>query len=266
MDNLKTFEITSQRNGTFAAFKEILSSRGISKHHQAIISGRKAVLQIMAEHPGRCIGLITGFEMPDQPEIEAAQKNTGRELTLYRLHAELFRDLDVFGTKTPLLLVSTPPVAEWATGKSPGCELVIAFQDPSNVGAVIRSAVAFGVKRIILGPGCAHPFHPKSTRAASGTVFIADYFKIKSYEDLATPSAPVIALDMHGEELSNFHFPDHFILVPGVEGPGVPANLHATRVTIQINSKVESLNAMAATSIALHQWSVQIRSQFATRH
>ena len=41
-------------------------------------------------------------------------------------------------------------------------------QDPGNVGTLLRSAAAFGFDGVLLGPGCAAPFAPKTLRASMG--------------------------------------------------------------------------------------------------
>ncbi|MDP2876222.1 MAG: TrmH family RNA methyltransferase, partial [Holophaga sp.] len=43
-----------------------------------------------------------------------------------------------------------------------------AIQDPGNLGAVLRSAAAFGFDQALLGPGCADPFSPKALRGSMG--------------------------------------------------------------------------------------------------
>jgi 16S rRNA (guanine527-N7)-methyltransferase len=137
-----------------------------------------------------------------------------------------------------------------------GCTLFVPFQDPENVGAVIRSAAAFGVARVVLLREAAHPFHPRSARAAGPSLFQVPLLRGPSLADLETRHAPLIALATDGPELAAEPFPERFGLVPGVEGPGLPAHLRGgTRRRIPIAPGVESLNAAAATAIALYAWS-----------
>ena len=64
---------------------------------------------------------------------------------------------------------------------------------------------------------------------------------------------PLISLDTTGPELSESPFPDRFGLVVGVEGPGLPAHLReGPKRRIAMQPGVESLNAAAATAIALY--------------
>ncbi|OPZ80339.1 MAG: SpoU rRNA Methylase family protein [bacterium ADurb.Bin429] len=63
----------------------------------------------------------------------------------------------------------------------------------------------------------------------------------------------IVALDARGTDIAAFDFPDRFILLPGIEGPGLPAELRRSTVSVPIAGAVESLNAYAALSIALYE-------------
>ncbi len=156
-----------------------------------------------------------------------------------------------------MLLVKVPEIRTWteASGWPHGCTLFVPFQDPENVGAVIRSAAAFGVKRVVLLREAAHPFHPRSGRAAGPALFQLELLQGPSLSELRGSGAPLIALDTTGPELSEAPFPERFGLVVGVEGPGLPAHLRqGERRRIAIQPGVESLNAAAAVAVALYVW------------
>ena len=178
----------------------------------------------------------------------------------YRFSKPLFKELDVAGTNSPLLLVSVSPLPAWSDDEPwpEGCTLFIPFQDPENVGAVIRSAAAFGVARVILLKESAHPFHPRSSRAAGTALFQVSLLEGPSIHELGAQHGPLIALDTSGPALDESHFPSHFGLVVGVEGPGLPDRLRqGERRRIPIASAVESLNAATAAAVALYAWSRQ---------
>ena len=60
----------------------------------------------------------------------------------------------------------------WAPAPTgPLCVYLYGVHDPGNVGAVLRSAEAFGASSVVLGPGCADPFGPKAVRASMGAIF-----------------------------------------------------------------------------------------------
>ncbi len=244
-------DVSSESNATIKLARELLTGRGIRKHGQAIFSGSRAVAEVLSRFPERVEGWLTNVGgAPPPPEL-------GTRLTWYRLTDPLFKEIDTAGTKAPLLLVNVPPMEEWTPEATwpEGCTLFIPFQDPENVGAMIRSAAAFGVKRAVLLREAAHPFHPKSLRAAGPAVFQVQLMQGPSIKDLASGDVPLIALDGEGADLSSEPFPERFGLVPGVEGPGLPEHLrrgHSRRIPIEAG--VESLNAATATAIALYAW------------
>jgi len=55
--------------------------------------------------------------------------------------------------------------------QGPLCVYLHGVHDPGNIGAVLRSAEAFGASCVALGPGTADPFGPKAVRASMGSVF-----------------------------------------------------------------------------------------------
>ncbi len=120
-----------------------------------------------------------------------------------------------------------PELAEWSddTPWPEGCTLFVPFQDPENVGAVIRSAAAFEVARVVLLREAAHPFHPEAPRAAGPALFQVPLRHGPSLQDLASRHVPIIALATEGPEIASAPLPERFGLVPGVEGPGLPAHL-----------------------------------------
>jgi len=165
--------------------------------------------------------------------------------------------LDTAGTHAPLLMVRTPEMPAWddAAAWPEGCTLFVPFQDPENVGAVLRSAAAFGVPRVVLLREAAHPFHPKAARAAGTALFQVEMLRGPSIQDLASGHAPIIALDADGPDLNSVPWPDRFGLVPGVEGPGLPGVLRkGPKRRIPMAPGVESLNAAVATAVALYAW------------
>ena len=155
-----------------------------------------------------------------------------------------------------MLLVRAGPFPLWRNENlPPGCTLFIPFQDPANVGGVIRSAAAFGVTQVVLLREAAHPFHPRSTRAAGSALFRIPLQKGPSIKDLKESRHSMITLSPEGADITNYEFPDRFGLLPGMEGPGLPQNVQSrTSLSIPMVQGVESLNAAMATGIALYQW------------
>jgi 16S rRNA (guanine(527)-N(7))-methyltransferase RsmG len=243
-------EVSSDANPTFKLCRELLGGRGIRKQGRALLAGPRPISEVLSHWPERAEAWLTDPQGPPPPP-------SAQGLTWLRLAGPLYRELDVSGTHSPLLLVRTPEIAEWSDDATwpGGCTLFVSFQDPENVGAVLRSASAFGVARVVLLKEAAHPFHPKATRASGPAPFQLRLEQGPSIHELASRHAPLIALSTDGPALDVAPFPAIFGLVPGQEGPGLPPHLRAgERRRIPIAEGVESLNAVTATAIALYTW------------
>lgn len=251
--------ITSAENKKFKELKKISLGDNIRKKGSALISGKKIINEIIARGTpaSRELVLPDGYAENSDTMNAAIGEFAGRR-SLVVLKKSLFNEIDVFNTGDPLLVAEIPDMEVWNGDIGPGCTLVVPFQDPVNVGSVIRSAVGFGVKNIIVLREAAHPFHPRSVRASAGSVFSANYLKGPSIRDLPEMMrdrlAEVVALDPGGPPLDSFLFPEKFILIPGLEGPGLPEALKKTSLSIPLAGEVESLNGPVAASIALYAW------------
>jgi tRNA G18 (ribose-2'-O)-methylase SpoU len=242
--------ITSPNNPTVKILITLARARGIKKHGIALLSGPKQIREVLKEFPDRVQGFV--FTEGQKPSAEAARE----EIPLYHVVPELFHKIDPFDMGQPMLMVRVDPFPLWSIDKwPPGCTLCIPFQDPVNVGAVIRSAAAFGVSRIVVLKEAAHPFLPKSARAAGSALFRIPICEGPSLEGLNVSSVPMITLSPGGEDIEGYSFPETFCLVPGLEGPGLPKNLRRHRIlSIPMEPSVDSLNAALATGIALYKW------------
>ncbi len=247
---METKTITSRDNATFKRFLRIAKAKGIKKEGLALLSGPRPIEEVLRAFPRRAAGLIcTSDHDPLSLTLQQAHPR-------YRLSPDLFRLLDVFDTHAPLLLIQPEEIPRFSPAQcAHGCTLCIPFQDPVNVGAVIRSAAALAVSGIVILKEAAHPFHPKSLRGAGSTVFRIPIFQGPSIRDLHLGDVPLITLSLRGENLQAFTFPDTFCLLPGLEGPGLPEALRPYgRVRIPMAPGVNSLNAAAATAIVLYAW------------
>ncbi len=245
-------EVTSESNPTFKLARDLLSGKGIRRHGQALLSGPKPVAEVLERFPDHALAWVTPADGPPPPD-------SSKELLWLRMAGPLFREIDVAGTHAPILLIRVPAMPAWSPDEPwpDGCTLFVPFQDPENVGAVIRTAAAFGVARVVLLREAAHPFHPKAARAAGTALLQVPMLVGPSIGDLDVqhPEVPVIALDAEGSDLDAEPWPARFGLVPGVEGPGLPEGLRSgLRRRIPIAPGVESLNAATAAAVALYAW------------
>ncbi len=249
MDRHPVRPIASDQNPRFKELKKLLAGRGVRKSGHALVAGTRQVAEILARHPGACRAWI-GREERDPPPA-----GSPAHLEWLQLAPELFDLLDESGTRSPLLLVRLPEFRPWRPeeGFAPGCSLLVPFQDPENVGAVVRSAAAFGAAEVILLAECAHPFHPKALRASGGTALEVVFREGPALAELSD-DLPILALSPEGAPLQAAAFPPAFGLLAGMEGPGLPHRWRRRSLRIPIRPEVESLNAAAAVSVALYEW------------
>ena len=141
--------------------------------------------------------------------------------------------------------------------------LLESVRDPSNVGAIIRSAAAIGVDRLILSADCADIYHPRAVRASMGTLFNQ---RIDRVGDLTATVAELresgrrvfaAALNDRALPLGRFEILAGDAVVIGNEGHGLSAGVIAAcsdSVIIPMSERAESFNAAVAASILMWEF------------
>lgn len=139
------------------------------------------------------------------------------------------------------------------------------LQDPSNLGAISRTAEALGISGIIISGDSCDAYSPKVLRASMGTllrmpVFIADDINEFIRENSLRSFACVV--DKDAKSISEIDFKDGDVILIGNEGNGLKEETKDkaySRVTIKMQGKAESLNAAAAAAIAM--WELKGRAK-----
>ena len=242
--------ISSAQNAHVKRWVALQEARGIERFRQCLVSGEKVVRETLIQHPAQCLELIrrAGTPVPFPPPAH---------VKAYALTTPLFKKIDLFGTGAPALVCQVPPFPSANLEVRPrGLEILCPLGDPANVGALIRTAAAMGVERIILLKESAHPYHPKAIRAASGATFKVSLAQGPSIRDLPE-AATWVTLDAQGESLPAFQWPKDVRLLVGEEGPGLPPRSPGTRLAVPMTNSVESLNAVIAAGMALYAYRVQ---------
>lgn len=132
------------------------------------------------------------------------------------------------------------------------------LRDPGNLGAVIRSAVAFGVQHIVLSADSADIYNPKTVRAAMGTMFGVKISIVSDFESFVTAAKEsgrrVFTAELRdgAKSIKEIGLTGDDIFVIGNEGHGIPTEISSVctgSVYIPISEGAESLNASVAAAV-----------------
>jgi TrmH family RNA methyltransferase len=134
------------------------------------------------------------------------------------------------------------------------------ISDPGNLGTIIRTALWFGVKTIILSPGSVDPYNPKTVRSSSGAVFDTQIYENISFDLLRSLLANrgyrfIGTTPRDGLELSRWVPGPRSVILFGQEASGLSQLLKSAtdqQITIPCAGRSESLNLGVSAGIILY--------------
>ena len=130
------------------------------------------------------------------------------------------------------------------------------IRDPGNLGTILRSALWFGFKNIILSSGSVDPYNPKAIRSGMGSHFGLNLYQNVRLNDFIKTHL-IVSGSTYGEDVSVFKLPEKYVLVLGNEAHGISKSIEPLiqkSVSIKRLGKGESLNLSSAASILMYSF------------
>lgn len=186
----------------------------------------------------------------------------------FQLSARAFSSVAGTETSQGIFSLLEPRHYTWPE-LTPAPALVVAadgIQDPGNLGTIVRSSEAFGATGIVLVGSSVRIANGKFLRATAGSIFRMPYrANMESGELRQAAQESGLALyslvPQGGKDIGEVDFNRGCVVIVGNEGAGVSSELLDASERISIGtSRVESLNAAVACSIALFEASKRRRA------
>ncbi len=190
--------------------------------------------------------------------VVSLEKNADK---VYYVSDSLYASMSDTLTPQGVMAVIAKPELEIRLDKNGKYIALECVQDPANLGAVSRSAEAFGLSGLVLSADCCDAFSPKALRASMGALFripviiTNDIIGLFNEADISTFACVV---DSSAKPISSVEFPSGSAAIIGNEGNGLRAETieaASERITIPMSGRAESLNAAVAAAITI--WEMQ---------
>ena len=223
------------------------------KERRALIEGPHLVSTLL-DRGWKPVCLIASETAARDPEIQAILEKAKVEVV--ELSDGVFNS--TVDTETPQGIAAEIEIPENRKAGQRSCIFLEGIQDAGNVGAIIRSAAAFGAGEVILDSACADPWSPKALRAGMGGHFSLAIRNVATLDrELETFSGRLLCtVAREGVSLGKADLSGRLGWVLGSEGKGVSAQALKEadqQITIPTAPGTESLNVAAAAAICLYE-------------
>jgi len=256
-------QISSSANPRYRALRKLVqSSQERRKTGLSVLDG----VHLAAAYRGH-VGLPRTIAVSRSalanPEVGELLQNT-KGVEILALGDALFATLSSVATPTGILAVVETPRPQPAPRDLDACVMLEDLQDPGNLGSILRSCAASGIRHVLLSRGSVHAWSPRVLRAGMGAHFalaiheevdlVAVAREFAGSRIATQPAAPrtLFDADLKGPVALMF----------GNEGSGLSASLLEAAdcvVSIPMPGKAESLNVAAAAAVCLFERVRQLR-------
>lgn len=255
MQNLPLFSIQSKDNSKLKTLKGLLEQHNIRKKLQQSVLEGAHLLETYLQQLGQPHSVFSTEAGLAHTENQVALAQL--QCPIYILPENLFNNISKLGKSSALISIINIPTTPSQWQRTQDTLVLDAIQDAGNVGTLLRSAAAVGIKQIIATTGTAKLWSPKVLRASMGANFSLNLFENIDENDI-----------IHGFDIDVFATSSHqatslyqrdlrspCVWILGNEGQGVKPQFlqHAQAVCIPQPGGQESLNVAIAGSICLFE-------------
>jgi TrmH family RNA methyltransferase len=252
-----TKRIASRENALYKSLARLASSsRARREQGAALLDGPHLVAAFRAggEAAETIVASESGYARSEIRALFDATPARARVLLADRL----FDSLAQVATPTGILAVVRTPAPAAEPDALETCVMLEGLQDPGNLGSILRTAVAAGVRQVFLGTGCVFAWAPKVLRAGQGAHFGVSIHEGVGLARLAGRfPGTVVGTDPHATtSVFDLDLTGPVAWVFGGEGGGVSPELAAratVRARIPMPGSTESLNVAAAAAVCLFE-------------
>jgi len=248
--------ITSRDNPRVRRWQKLVrDARERWKQKRVLIEGEHLV-EAFFDSGGKIEELI--LSKAAAAKFDGLARRTGKTPVL--LGDAVFQSITDTESPSGLAVEISIPKTKAELNKVASCIFLEGIQDAGNVGAILRSAAAFGVRHAVLGKGCADAWSPKVLRAGMGAHFS---MALVQSADLAQAIAAfggkvACTVPRDGISIEQADLSGRVGWIFGAEGQGVSKTLAARatlKVSIPMPGGAESLNVAAAAAICFYELS-----------
>jgi TrmH family RNA methyltransferase len=256
--------ISSRDNAFYKELKGLAtSSQARRKAGQSLLDGVHLCQSWLDLNgaPLHCVVSEGALANPEVAAIVARAEGAGTPVTA--LPDALFGAISQVEHGVNLVFLVETPRPRQPAALTQSAVLLDGVQDPGNVGSILRSAGAAGIRQVYCSAGTAFCWSPKVLRAAMGAHFVLEIFENVDLPALVRGAAvPVLATSGYASErLYDIDLRQPAAWVLGHEGQGVSGellDLASRRVAVPHAGQVESLNVAACAAVCFFE---QLRQQ-----
>ncbi|WP_447976815.1 TrmH family RNA methyltransferase [Candidatus Nitrospira bockiana] len=226
-----------------------------------VLEGSKAIRELLTADPLRILSVVLPLQGASEGSDLIPLLRQAR-ISAYTCPAALFDTLSGLSTSAGLLAVVKQPAWNAETVFSKPFLLGVygdGLQDPTNVGTLIRTSLAFEVDALWLSEDSADVYNPKVVRATAGAVLRLPIFRVSDASVFEDKKCTLLTAEVAGPHTCAIQaldvIPPRAVLCLGNEGRGLRDDVRrraAVRFHIPISEAVESLNVAAAAAISLY--------------